>query len=221
MGLFKRVWHDPVWSKVIAALICYGGAEVVRHWPSGLLASANRWFAVQVTLTRGDLVRWPLQTVSGILAFYAGVLGIRFHITQRRSRLQAEPQVDAQPEGHVAPKASLRFEPEKFELTGPRCRALIGLLQRVDARTTLHDLYQFVVTVGLFVDTSTTKGQLQHDMEEAERSGIVAVERVSSHTELYSLTIPAGRDWVLSNEKELRTRLSWGMQLSDTRSSRR
>jgi len=38
VGLIKRVWQDPVWSKVIAAAILYGGSLLMRHWPANLLS---------------------------------------------------------------------------------------------------------------------------------------------------------------------------------------
>ncbi len=108
--------------------------------------------------------------------------------------------------------ARLQFAPETFELTPPRCRALLVLRDRVDARTTLHDLYERVVDDGTHIDRQTTKAHLQHDMEAAELAGIVNIERPpSGYGDYYKLTTPQGRDWVLSKQGELQAEAGKGM----------
>jgi hypothetical protein len=197
---------------VIAAAIIYASSKVIEYWPANLVAGIYNWFAAPARLTRGELVIWPLQVVAGALIVYAIALSIRSQIMKRRGHPQVVAQADAQPSEDGEPNESPKFEPEKFELTPPRSRALIGLLQRVDARTTLHDLYQFVVEVGPYRDIRTTKALLQHDMEEAEGAGIVSIDRVGPLTAFYNLTAPAGRNWVLSKESELRAKASEGME---------
>src|SRR6185437_14885013 len=102
---------------------------------------------------------------------------------------------------------------------GPRSRALLGLLQRVDARTTLDDLYRFVAPPAApYIDMDTTKAQLQFDMEEAERLGVVSIDRISPLTHCYSLTVPNGRDWTLRNKAKLQAEAPKGMRRRDPRS---
>jgi hypothetical protein len=48
-------------------------------------------------------------------------------------------------------------------------------------------------------------------MEAAEQAGIVSIDRVGPLTQLYNLTTPAGRDWVLSKERDLETEAKKGM----------
>lgn len=92
MELAKRIWHDPVWSKVIAAAILFGASRLVRYWPPNLLSSVNHWFDTPITftLTRGDLVNWPLLLASLGLSLYTLVLGLRRIAMDRRS---ARPSV--------------------------------------------------------------------------------------------------------------------------------
>jgi RecA/RadA recombinase len=105
----------------------------------------------------------------------------------------------------------VEFAPETFDLSPARCRALLALRQRVDARTTLHDLFQLVTDQDDNIDAQLTKAQLQHDMEAAERAGIVSVERLGTLTQYHNLAIPAGRDWVLSKQHELQAEAKKGM----------
>lgn len=221
VALLKRVWHDPVGSKVIAAAILFAGSRLVRYWPQGLLTSVNRWFDTPITftLTRGDLVNWPLLAASIVIALYTVALGIRIELRKRREPPPAEPQADAQSPGTGDRQKAAPFEPEKFELNGPRSRALLGLLQRVDARTTLDDLYRFVAPPAApYIDMDTTKAQLQFDMEEAERLGVVSIDRISPLTHCYSLTVPNGRDWTLRNKAKLQAEAPKGMRRRDPRS---
>jgi hypothetical protein len=69
---------------------------------------------------------------------------------------------------------------------------------------------------GNLFDPRTSKAQLQHDMDEAERAGIVSIERLGTLTQYFNLTIPAGRDWVLSKETELQAEASKGLIRGDT-----
>src|SRR5271163_56374 len=99
-------------------------------------------------------------------------------IEDAREHPDQGPQADPE----VEPEESARFAPETFTLSGPRCRALLALLNRVDAITNLHDLHQSVTKrSGEYVDESTTKAQLQHDMDDAERAGLVRIEHVGNH----------------------------------------
>jgi hypothetical protein len=116
------------------------------------------------------------------------------------------------------PEKGTVFEPDKFELTPPRCRALLTLLHRVDSKTTLHELHTWVIgDVAAAVAKPISKGELQRDMDEGERLGLVSIDRFSTLTHYYNLTIPKGRDWVLSKEGELRVEGSKGLIRRDPR----
>jgi DNA-binding PadR family transcriptional regulator len=138
-------------------------------------------------------------------------------ILTEHNRLSASATPQTAPQGaqqtpQATPQVPARFAPETFELTPPRCRALLVLRHRVDARTTLHDLHNLVTDDGTHIDRQTTKAQLQHDMEAAERAGIVSIERVpGGYADYYRLTIPAGRDWVLSKQHELQAEAGKGL----------
>jgi hypothetical protein len=233
--MFKR-WknHLPAFVVALAATII-GGYIVARLAgtpPSEIAAflwspfgASFAWLSAPARLTHWDVILLVLGLIAldyflvrrlqrvkelamGNISNHEMRLG---WVERSETRPHLEPGADLQAPENAEANPFPSFEPEKFELTPPRCRALVALLQRVDARTTLHDLYQFVVSVGLDVDTSTTKGQLQHDMEEAEGLGIVSVDRAGELTAYYNLTIPSGRNWVLSKETELRAKASQGM----------
>jgi hypothetical protein len=107
--------------------------------------------------------------------------------------------------------ASPKFTPETFELTPARRRALLALRHRVDARTNLHELHRLVTDAGMYIDQETTKAKVQRDMEDAERAGIVTIDRVGTLTQYYNLTAPDGRNWVLEHEHELKAGAEKGM----------
>lgn len=195
------------------------------------------WFAAPAHLTRWDVILIVLGLVALDYFLLKGLRRVKelamgnisnhemrlewIEHPEKRPRYQvaAEPQADTQPPARGEPKSLPKFEPEKFKLTAPRSRALLGLLQRVDARTTLDDLYRFVVpAAGPYVDMDTSKGQLQSDMEEAERLGIVSIDRISALTHCYSLTAPDGRDWVLRSKPKLLAEAPKGMKRRDLRS---
>jgi hypothetical protein len=109
----------------------------------------------------------------------------------------------------VAPKAApARFEPEAFQMTPLRSRALLALLGRVGAHTTLYDLHEATSEYDYeghhYVDTSQSTGRIQHDMDDAERLGIVSIERLPNGTSHYYALTAQGRDWVLVNEALLK-----------------
>ena len=62
-----------------------------------------------------------------------------------------------------------------------------------------------------------SKGELQRDMEEGERLGLVSIDRVGTLMHYYNLTIPAGRDWVIGKEDELRVEGAKGLIRRDPR----
>lgn len=204
------------------------GAPIRRSALAALLAQYGSWISL-------DDLRRSIQTAPGVnMTVAAGAKLAREMDAAARAyivKISNGSDYTLTPEGRdwmldrlkdpkEAPQAPAlteqahKFDPDSFELTPPRCRALVGLLQRVDARTTLHDLYQSVVEVGPFRDTRTTKATVQQDMEEAEQVGIVSIDRVSELTAYYRLTNP-GRRWTLSKETELRAKAAVGMQRAD------
>lgn len=130
----------------------------------------------------------------------------------------ARAHPEAGPE--AAPQApAKKFDPEIFRLTPPRCRALLHLSDRIDAITTLYELHTLVTqgTPG-YVDPETNRSQVQHDMEAAEEAGLVRIDRVGEYTHHYQLTIPDGRDWVITYQAHLRTIGRQEMKKIDPRS---
>jgi hypothetical protein len=171
----------------------------------GLIGTAGRWLRTQTTTTNGDII--TLAVISILLGFlcFAAMLFGQFQKLQRRG---AEQRADV-------PQAPGRFEPEAYELTPLRSRALLALLGRVEARTTLYDLHQAVQEYDYdgrhYIDESQSRGRLQHDMDEAEHVGIVSIERRPNGTShYYGMTVP-GRDWVLHNESVLKAMAPDGM----------
>jgi hypothetical protein len=114
--------------------------------------------------------------------------------------------------------APVRFAPESFDLTPARRRALLVLRHRPDQKTTLHELHRLVTEDGPYIDRQTTKARLQQDIEDAERAGLVSIERVGDYTHYYRLTTPDGRNWVNANERELQKGAGEGMTKKDLRS---
>jgi DNA-binding PadR family transcriptional regulator len=99
------------------------------------------------------------------------------------------------------------FDPE-FELTPLRAREVLALLARVETRTTIHDLHEAVQVHEYegrhYIDTSQSRGRVQQDMDDAERAGIVSVERVPGGTAHYYSLTKQGRGWILLNESLLK-----------------
>jgi hypothetical protein len=133
-------------------------------------------------------------------------------LNERLLRIESAARAAEAPQDHEknGAQALLKFDPEKFTLTPPRCRALLALLHRIDSKTSLNDLHASVVTDGSNVDTKTSKAQVQQDMDDAADAGIVSIERIGDYTQYFRLA-PTGRDWVLSNENKLKSEASKGM----------
>jgi hypothetical protein len=138
--------------------------------------------------------------------------------TMQQLRARADAGATPEPKESAQAPETARFAPETFKRTPSRCRALLAMLQRVDARTTLHELQQLANGGGAYdVQDIVTKAQLQHDMEDAERAGIVTIEHAGTLTQYYNLAIPEGRDWVLTNQEELRREALTGATRRDLR----
>jgi hypothetical protein len=147
------------------------------------------------------------------------MLGRDWYLDQMNGA-RGHPENGPQGNPKVEPEEPARFAPETFALTGPRCRALLALLNRVDSITSLHDLHQIVTERrGEYMDVTTTKAQLQHDMDDAARAGLVWIEQIGTYTQRFQLTIPAGRDWVLGKQAELNREAAKGMTRRDPRSA--
>jgi hypothetical protein len=185
-----RIWNYVSNNPLIAGLlVLLIGSGSVWAW----VAPARTWLSTDAHVMRGVLVVLTLLLFTGVAIIVRLVRALR-HAPQ------AERQVHA------------RFIPETFELTPARCRALLVLRHRVDARTTLHDLHERVTHDGTQVDRQTTEAHLQHDMEAAEHAGIVSIERSpGGYGDHYRLTTPDGRDWVLDKQGELQAEAGKGM----------
>jgi hypothetical protein len=234
-ALLDRMDKQTDIEKLYAALIAAPDMELPLLWRERLardLEAAERAGIVRIERPGGSQ-RYYYLTGRGRDWLINKIDEARAILTEHnRLSTSATPQ-EPQPTNQVAPSATsaaalpltkllpmptqelpaaVQFAPETFELTPPRRRALLVLRHRVDARTTLHDLHELVTDDGTHVDRQTTKAQLQHDMEAAERAGIVSIERVpGGYADYYRLTIPAGRDWVLSRQHELQAEAGKGM----------
>lgn len=125
---------------------------------------------------------------------------------------EAAPETTPQP-------AAKKFDPESFKLSPARCCALLHLSDRIDAITTLYELHKLITQGSAgYVDPETNRSQVQHDMEAAEAAGLVRIDRVGEYTHHYQLTIPDGRDWVITYQAHLRTIGRQGMKKIDPRS---
>jgi hypothetical protein len=200
----KDFWHDVrvgVTKDLTVRAITYTlSLPVVLALVAAAVRPVGDWLLGDSHMLRFGVVLlvWLLLIAIAGLARFAYM---RNH--ERTSSTAATPKEQ--------PRAPLIFAPETFERTPPGCRALLVLRHRVDARTTLGDLHQLIADTDGCVDRQTTKAQLQHDMEAAERAGLVSIDRALSLTHYYNLTIPEGRDWVLSKQHELQVEAGKGM----------
>lgn len=239
-SVLTRIWNyvsnNPLVAGLLVLLVGSGSAWA---W----VAPARAWLSADVRVVRGVLV------VFALLLLIALAVILRLAAALRRERDRTQPVVapppgfephqqflrpmEASQVGSVTtssaalmpmptqelPAPVQQFAPETFKRTPNRCRALLAMLQRVDARTTLHELHQLAAGGGVYnVQDLVTKAQLQHDMEDAERAGIVSIDRAGTLTQYYNLAIPNGRDWVLANQEELRREALKGVTRRDLRS---
>jgi len=80
MGVLKRIWHDPVWSKVIAGgILTMAGLFFTfydrRH---SLWFDVERWAQRSIFISRGEFTLWLS------LAFTAGIF-VYLRIVRRRT----------------------------------------------------------------------------------------------------------------------------------------
>jgi len=225
--MLRRIWKYTSNNALVAGLLAPLILAILGTLWSSAKDSTSAWFWSDSHLIRGGLTLLVLLLLTALAIIVGLVLAWR---RERNQVIAAADRVitdlkastnkailDQLKEAEATTQALRKFEPEKFELTPPRRRALLVLRHRVDQRTTLHDLYTLVTNDGTHIDRQTTKAQLQHDMEDAERAGIVSIERVGPVTQYYNLAIPAGRDWVLRNERELQKGAGEGMTQKDLR----
>jgi hypothetical protein len=220
------IWHDPVGSAAIAGLIVLAVAGFANWFWMGLRTKRAVPTAPQLVV-RTLLIALPIA----ILLWFAQKLGEWsvthagphfFHtitsvglplvvgfvvavMALQRSAAQAKEKHGG---SGGPPQPPVRFDPEAFKMTPLRSRALLALLGRVEARTTLYDLHEAVTEYDYegrhYVDTSQSRGRLQHDMDNAESVGIVTIERLPNGTSHYYALTAQGRDWVLLNETVLK-----------------
>lgn len=227
MKWLRKIWADPVWSKVISAGILYLAVKAPPYLPGISITEVGRWFNQPVRFTHGDVVNTVLSTLIAALSVTAAYIFLRrlkpkppeVPIEVPTSTPEPPPDLSAlQPDPRIASLPPRKFEPDSFTLTPPRCRALLVLLTRVDSITTLHDLHQAVAEFGIYADPEIHKGQMQHDMDDAERAGLVEIDRIGDYTRRYRLTQPDGRDWVLSKQADFKAKGVKGMKQRDARS---
>jgi hypothetical protein len=213
--MVRRVWkyasNNPLIAGLLIVMITSGSAWA---W----LPAARAWLSTYLRVMRGAVV------LLALLLFIALAVIYRLATALRRERAcapaAATPNVDSEatPQGaQQTPQVPVSFTPETFELTPPRCRALLALYRHIDQRVNLHELYSVVAKIGpAYMDTHTDKGDVEHDMDKAEGAGLVRVDRIGTVTKYYNLT-PEWRDWVRSKKTELEIMASKGMARRDLR----
>ena len=70
MGRLKSIWHDPVWSKVIAALIIGVPAVAVT-----VVNPLRSWVFTDITLSRSLVIAW---TAGGVILGIALGVSVMF-----------------------------------------------------------------------------------------------------------------------------------------------
>jgi hypothetical protein len=201
--VLRRLIHYANYNPLVSGLLVLvisGGFSTLRL---ALKDPASKWFWKDAYVSWGGIAVIALV----MLAALAAIIGLVSALRRERARTAARPQAPA------------TFDPDSFALTALRCRALLWLLQRVEARIVLHDIHEAVQTYNYdghhYVDTSQSRGRLQHDLEDAERAGIVRIERVrGGAANCYELTAQ-GRDWVLLNETLLKPLAAVDMTQAD------
>lgn len=158
-------------------------------------STASTWFQAPAQLSHLNV--GLLLALLVVLSAVAVWLALMLRKGRREEQRVAE-------EALKVPSVSVKFDPDGFTLTPPRCRALLVLADRIDARTTLHELHTLVTTRGYDIDRSLSKAQLQLAMDEAEQAGLVRIDRLGTFTQYYNLTVPEGRNWVVRNEDMLK-----------------
>jgi len=214
--MLGRVWNYVSNNALVSGLLVLliGSGSV---W--ALVKPAGDWLSADAHVARGSVV------VLVLLLLTAAAIIYRLVVTLRRERTRAQAAATPQVARHAylrpmqpTPETLPKFAPETFQLTPVRCRALIALRDRVDAITTLENLYRFATRGPTWADVSTSKAQIQHDMEDAERAGIVSIERAGGYTQHFRLTTPDGRDWVIREQENLRKLGASDLKRGDPRS---
>lgn len=232
--MLARIWNyvsnNPLVAGLLVLLVGSGSAWA---W----VAPARVWLSADARVVRGALVVLVLLLLIAVTVILRLTTALRrerhrmqpaappgFEPYRFERPMQAPPQpaslttsAAALPLTKLVPMptqelpTAVQLAPETFKLTPSRCRALIVLLHRVDQRTNLHELRELVVTDGHHEEQyPTSKAQVLQDMEDAERAGIVSIERIDKLTQLFSLT-PDGRRWSLGKERSLQTQALKGM----------
>jgi hypothetical protein len=211
MSESKGFWRDVgvgVTKDLIVRAVTYAfGLPVILLILAASAQSVRKWL-----LSDSRMPRYGVVLLAWLLLIAVAGLA-RLAISLYRERATRTAAVTT----NKLPRVPVKFAPESFELTPARRRALLVLRHRVDARTTLHELHNLVTVDGLHIDRQTTKAQLQHDMDAAERAGLVSIDRAGKLTQYYNLAIPDGRDWVLQRERELQVGAGEGMTRPDPR----
>jgi uncharacterized integral membrane protein len=130
IGWFRRIWHDPVWSKVISGVILYALSLIlapVRHFTTRLAVAVWTWLTepthVQTT---------PLQ-LTGLLLAAAAVIGAAYLVRRalRQFRKRRRMQIDDQIASLAAARSGL---PRNAPISAP---ALLDVAPQMETPPTL------------------------------------------------------------------------------------
>jgi len=138
-GLREQVWHDPVWSSVIASLIVATGGAALLYLRSEAAASGlgriGKWLGTPLQLTHGDFLVTVVFAVLVGGAIGAGIYKLRAAQARSAMRDHHAPAVadlkPAAPPGQTEPTAT---SPPPENGQGPNLLELFAQRHALDGR---------------------------------------------------------------------------------------
>lgn len=207
-SLMADIWHDPVWSAVIAGLIVLAVAGIAggiwrgRLWKGTGFVTLIVLCCVTLWHFGGALGRWiaaPAQVSHGALLALLVVLFASGWVLARRRYGPVEPA----PAASEPPAPPRRAAPEDFRLSNIQHAAASVMLECYPDRLDLETLQVRIVRPtpldqALGNPLPLNRGLLAREMEGLERVGIVWIDRLGRTVSYYHLT-DDGRNWLLDN----------------------
>ncbi len=190
MNTLRRLWHDPVWSKVIAGVILstIGALWLVRNQLALHTINLLFWLSSNVTLSHWSIVGWFLSGgVIGIVGSYVVALGQarRFNSSPRKEVVA--PAVSAK----VAESGTTDQErpvDKDFVPNDTQAEVLWKMLNIYPQEIDLAQAHAAMKTL--------TPAHAEREMESLELAKVIRIRRVNENAQYYRVTSP-GRDFVL------------------------
>jgi hypothetical protein len=205
-SLIAVIWHDPVWSAVIAGLIVTavvgiaGGIWRGRRWKSTGVAALIILCGLLAWHFSAALTKWrttPVQISRG--ALLAVVVAVFMLIWLLVRRQHGPPMLVSA----AAPMPPSRSIPEDYHLSDIQHVAARVMLDCYPQRLDLAELHVRIarptpLDQALGRPPTLSRGRLAREMEDLEQAGIVWIDHVARTLSYYHLT-DVGRDWLLDN----------------------